>query len=140
MHDVFHMSLLEQNTTRKGQVDNKALPEAEKELEFEAGGDKEYEVEVIFDSTVYGQQANSNQMPGLYYLILWKGYPEEENTWEPSSTVIHLQKLISTFHKEHPKKPTVTSPPLDSAPPMARPTILKEPKQKHGYPNKGANK
>ena len=46
------MSLLEQNITRKGHVDNKALPEPEKE--FEAGDDKEYEVETIIDNTVYG--------------------------------------------------------------------------------------
>ncbi len=88
---------MEQDTTRKRRVD-KALPEPEKEFEFEAGDNKEYEVEAIIDSAVYGQEAN-DQMPGLYYLVLWKGYPEEENTWEPSSAVIHLRKLISTFHK-----------------------------------------
>ncbi len=49
------MSLLEKDTTRKGQVNNKALPKSEKELEFEAGGDKEYEVKAIIDSMVYGQ-------------------------------------------------------------------------------------
>ncbi len=120
-------------------MDSNTLPKPEKELEFEAGGNKEYEVEAIINSVVYGQQAN-NQMPGLYYLVLWKNYPEEENTWEPSSVVIHLWKLISTFHKKHPKKPTPTSPPLDSAPPMARPTISKKPKRKYGRPSKGANK
>ncbi len=33
-------------------MDNKVLPEPEKE--FEAGEDKEYEVEAIIDSAVYG--------------------------------------------------------------------------------------
>ncbi len=60
-------------------MDNKALPEPEKELEFEARGNKKYGVEAIIESAVYGQQAN-DQMLGLYYLVLWKGYPEEENT------------------------------------------------------------
>ncbi len=58
------MSLLEQDTTRKGRVD-KVLPEPEKKVEFEAGDNKEYEVEAIIDSTVYGQHAK-NQMSGLY--------------------------------------------------------------------------
>ncbi len=130
--------MLEQDTTRSRRVD-KALPEPEKEVEFEVGDNKEYEVKAIIDSAVYSQQAN-DQMPGLYYVVSWKGYPEEENTWEPSSAVIHLRKFISIFHKEHPEKPTATSPPLDSASPMARPTIPKEPKQKRGRPSKGANK
>ncbi len=59
--------MLEQDTTRKGRVDSKALPEPEKE--FEAGDNKEYEVEAIIDSVVYGQQAN-DQMSGVYYLVL----------------------------------------------------------------------
>ncbi len=132
------MSLLEQDTTRKGRVD-KALSEPEKKFEFEAGDNKEYKVKAIIDRAVYGQQANDH-MPSFYYLVSWKGYLEEENTWEPSLVVIHLRKLISTFHKEYPEKPTATSSPLDSLPPMARPTIPKESKRKRGRPSKGANK
>ncbi len=49
---------MKQDTTRRGRVD-KALLEPEKDLEFEAGGDKKYEVEVIIDSTIYDQQANN---------------------------------------------------------------------------------
>ncbi len=37
--------------------------------------------------------------------------------------VLYLCKLISTFHHDYPEKPTMTSPPIDSAPPMARPTV-----------------
>ncbi len=39
IHDVFHVSLQEQDTTRKGHVD-KALPEPEKDVKFEARGNK----------------------------------------------------------------------------------------------------
>ena len=93
--------------------------------EFEAGGDEEeYEVEGIRDSTVYAKESAAGHLPGLYYLISWKGYPEE-NTWEPVSAVQHLRKLISTFHKDNPDKPTATSLPVDTAPPMARPTIAR---------------
>ena len=109
-------------------MDNKALPEPKKELEFEARDNKEYEVKAIINNAVYGKQANNDKMLGIYYFILWKDYPEEENTWEPLLAVIHLRKLINTFHKEHPEKPTATSLPLDSALPMARPTIPQEPK------------
>ncbi len=51
-------------------MDNKALSKPEKELEFEAGGNKEYKIKVYIDNVVYNQQANNNQIPGFYYLVL----------------------------------------------------------------------
>ena len=99
---------------------NKLFPEPEPELD--AGNNQEYEVEAIKDSAVYAKEAEG-QLPSLYYLVSWKKYPEEKSTWEPSSAVMHLRKMISAFHKDHPEKPTATSPPLDSAPPMAKPSI-----------------
>ncbi len=49
---------------------DKALPEPEKDVEFGTEGSKKYEVKAIIDSAVYGQQANRDQMSGLYYLVL----------------------------------------------------------------------
>ncbi len=59
IHDVFYVSLLEQDTTRKKRVDI-ALQELEKDLKFEAGDNKKYKVKAIINSTVYGQQANDS--------------------------------------------------------------------------------
>ncbi len=64
---------------RKEPVD-KTLPEPEKDMEVEVGENKKYKVKAIINSAVYNQQANSDQMSGLYCLVLWKGYPKEENT------------------------------------------------------------
>ena len=139
IHDVFHVSLLEQNTTRKGRVDEEV-----RQMEFDAGDNKsrEYEVEVIWDSAVYARESKSGHLPGFYYLVSWKRYLEEENTWEPASIVQHLRKLISLFHKDHPDKPATTSPAIDTAPLMARPTVTAtEPlKQKRKRPTNGTNK
>lgn len=54
----------------------------------------------------------------------------------------YLQKLLSTFRKDHPEKPTAASPPIDSAPLMARPTVKPTTKQKRGQQAKanGAKK
>ena len=49
------------------------------QLEFEAGNNKEYKVEGIWDSTVYARK-RAGQLARLYYLVLWKGYPEKKNT------------------------------------------------------------
>ena len=47
------------------------------EKEFEARNNKEYEVKVIINSMVYGHKIE-NYLPGLYYLVLWKGYSEKK--------------------------------------------------------------
>ena len=133
------MSLLEHDTTRKEQVDENMT-----KLKFDAGDSEAYEVEAIRDSAVYVIESESGYLSGLYYLIAWKGYPEEENTWEPFSTVQHLRKLIRLFHKDHPRKPTANSPPINSTPPMAKltvkPTAKSTTKRKRGRPANSANK
>ena len=71
IHDIFHVSLLEQNITRKGRVDEKRA----EQLEFEAGSNnEEYEVEDIRDSAVYARESEAGHLLGLYYLVSWKGH------------------------------------------------------------------
>ena len=56
--------------------------------ELDAGDNSgEYEVEAIWDSTVYARESKLGHLLGLYYLVSWKGYPEEENPWEPALAV-----------------------------------------------------
>ena len=106
-------------------------------------GSKKYKVEAICDSVVYAKETKSH-LPGLYYLVAWKGYLEEKSTWEPASVVQHFKKLISLFYKNHGEKPTATSAPSDSAPPMARPRVKPmakaTTKQKQGRPANSAGK
>ena len=64
IYHVFHISLLEQDTIKKEQVDKKFT-----ELEFEAGASKKYKVEAIQDSTVNANKAK-DYLPGLYYVIM----------------------------------------------------------------------
>ena len=82
IYDVFHMSLLEQDTTRKRWVDKEI-----RQVEFDTGNDsREYKVEAIWNSAVYTRESELGHLLGLYYLISWKRCLEEENTWEPAST------------------------------------------------------
>ncbi len=115
IHEVFHVSLLEQDTTRKERV--------EIAIELDESNSEEYKVEAICNSKVYAKESDSGQLPGLYYLVSWEGYPEEENTWEFALAVLYFCKLISTFHRDHPEKLTATSPPIKSSPPMINPTV-----------------
>ena len=113
------MSLLEQNTTRKKRVDEKTL-----QLELENNNEgKEYEVEAIRDSVVYAKELESGQLPCLYYLISWKDFLEEENTWELTLAIHHLRRLVTTFHKENLNKQTATSTSVNIALSTSRTTV-----------------
>ena len=132
---MFHVSLLEQDTTKEGRVD-------ENVTEFETGSVyEEYNVEGIWDSAVYAKESVTGHLPGRYYLVSWKGYSKKKNTWEPILAVQHLRKLINTFYKDNLNKPIATSPPVNIAPlvawltmprPRSKPT--KATKQKRGQP------
>jgi Chromo (CHRromatin Organisation MOdifier) domain len=55
-------------------------------------GEKEYEVEHIIN------HQNIGQGKALQYLIKWKGYPESNNTWEPTSH-LHALQLIKEYQR-----------------------------------------
>ena len=117
----------------KGRVDEKIA----EQLEFEAdGNNKEYKVEGIRDSMVYARESEAGHLPGLHYLVSWKSYLEDESTWKSASAVQYLRKLVSTFYMDHPNKPTVISPPIDLAPPIAKRIALPNinGKRKRGRP------
>ena len=62
IHDVFYVSLLEQDTTKKWRVDKKV-----RQMEIDAGDNDsgEYEVEAIRDSAVYTRESKPGHLPGL---------------------------------------------------------------------------
>lgn len=59
------MLLLEQNSTRKGQVD-KAITR----LEFEADNREKYEIKGICDNMVYTKELEGHYPSSLYCLVL----------------------------------------------------------------------
>ena len=61
-------------------------------------GEEEYEVAGIEDSRIRRKK--------LEYLVSWKGYGEEETSWEPVSNVIDTAgDLVEDFHRNNPGKP-----------------------------------
>ncbi|KAF8755559.1 Chromo (CHRromatin Organization MOdifier) domain [Rhizoctonia solani] len=59
-------------------------------------GEEEYEVEQIIDS--------KRQQGKWFYLIKWKGYGLEDNSWEPKELLEHSQEEIQRFNKSQLKK------------------------------------
>lgn len=113
--------MLEQNTIKKGQIDE----QLKLSNKFETKNNyKKYEVKLIINIMVYIIETK-NHMLCFYYLVLWKGYLKEKCTWKPLVIVMHLQKLINTLYKEHPEKLTATSRLLNFVLPITRTIVLK---------------
>jgi Chromo (CHRromatin Organisation MOdifier) domain len=87
IHDVFHTSLLSPYTETDMHGPNFVHPPPDL-----VGGEQEYEVEHIINHRRTGQGK------ALQYLIKWKGYPESDNTWEPTSH-LHAPQLIKEYQK-----------------------------------------
>ena len=59
-------------------------------------GEPEWEVEEILDSCWHWRR--------FQYLIKWKGYGREHNSWESASEV-SVPELTVEFHRKHPGAP-----------------------------------
>ena len=75
IHNIFYILLLEKDIIKKKCID-------ENMIKLDAGNknSKEYKVKTIWDSAVYAKKLKSSQLPGFYYLVVWKSYSEEKNT------------------------------------------------------------
>ncbi|CAA9317827.1 hypothetical protein AVDCRST_MAG94-1309 [uncultured Leptolyngbya sp.] len=79
IHPVFHVSLLEPA--------DPAIP-VQTTFHYQTDEEQEFEVEKIL-----GKE-------GQKYLVKWKGYPPEENTWEPVKHLGNCRLLLQQFHRQ----------------------------------------
>ena len=98
IHPVFNEVLLTPYVTPRfgNQVQ---LPPPPPEL---VDGEEEYEVEAVLDSR-WHKVGRGRQ--DLQYLVKWKGYGPEENTWEPAANLEHARRRIGDFHRQFPNAP-----------------------------------
>jgi len=88
IHPVFHISLLE---PAPRDAPEGPAPEIDPELQI-----AEYEVERILDVAVRNRK--------LHWLVKWKGYGNEDNTWEPKENLTHCQTAMETFYRKENQK------------------------------------
>lgn len=86
VHPVFHVSLLRpfQESETFPSRDPHARPPPVTEL-----GPNHYEVERILSMKTTGKGRRQRRL----YLVKWKGYPLYESTWEPETSVKHLDEF-----------------------------------------------
>jgi len=104
IHNVFHTSLLE--PYRMNSIEGRSIPRPEPE---EIEGESKYEVERILQSEV---RTTRRKVKGryknyrtLFYLVKWKGYPDDECTWEPGANLESADEEVEDFHNRNPDAP-----------------------------------
>ncbi|KAF8711757.1 hypothetical protein RHS03_01652, partial [Rhizoctonia solani] len=90
IHNVFYVGLL----LKTHESPSQPFPERPPPESIE--GEEEFEVEQIIDS--------KQQRGKWFYLIKWKGYRPEDNSWEPEELLEHSQEEIQRFNKSRLKK------------------------------------
>lgn len=87
IHDVFYMSPMEQDITKKKWVDKATF-----QLKFDNKKTKSdnYEVDAICNSAVHTKGSDRDLLPGFHYMLVQKNYRTEENTSKPTSVIQHL--------------------------------------------------
>jgi hypothetical protein len=45
----------------------------------------------------------------LKFLIKWKGYPDDESTWKPGTSLEHATESIEEFYGENPEVPALVT-------------------------------
>ncbi|QRW00961.1 Transposon Tf2-1 polyprotein [Ceratobasidium sp. AG-Ba] len=90
VHPVFHTALV---SLKKEDPFGRDPPQPPAEVTPD--GKEEYEVEKILDS-----RKRRNQ---IQYLVHWKGYGPESNTWEPIEHLDTAMEAVKKFHRENPR-------------------------------------
>jgi hypothetical protein len=108
IHNVFYTSLLEpyQKNAIKGRSQIQPEPE-------EIEGESEYEVERILQSEVRTTRrkvgGRYEEFKSLYFLVQWQGYPDDESTWEPGTSLEHPTESTEEFYERNPEAPVLST-------------------------------
>jgi hypothetical protein len=90
MHNTFHVSLLRHYTTNPTGCKAPPLPTI-------IDGELEYEVEDLLSHELRSQGRTKR----LWYLVRWKGYSAEDNTWEPENNLTNCGEILSAYKAKH---------------------------------------
>lgn len=94
VHNVFHVWLLEKHIPNRFESRDVNPPPPPV---VDNSEDAWYKVEHILDSRYSGDR--------LLYLIKWKGYSDQDNSWEAATDFDPDDPLVISFHRLQPQKP-----------------------------------
>jgi hypothetical protein len=88
IHNIFHLTFLTRTHTAEFDSQKKPTPPPPDIIEEE----EEYEIEEICRHRRKGR--------GTQYLVHWKGYGNEDDTWLPWSSLGNAEELLSEYLKQ----------------------------------------
>jgi transposase InsO family protein len=95
IHPVFHISKLRAYRDGSASFPSRPVEPTRPPAELIDTGEEAWEVERVVDKRVrrYGRHQR------VEYLVLWKGYPEWEKTWEPEKNLRTAQRAIQQYER-----------------------------------------
>ncbi|GBG79736.1 hypothetical protein CBR_g30000 [Chara braunii] len=109
VHDVYHVSLLrpycKPSERFAGRPYGRPPP-------IMVDGHKEFVV-----SDIVSRRVTDDTPPRIEYLVRWKGYPDEEVTWEPLEHLQHARMLVRTYDRARRAETSASTQPTDPLPP-----------------------
>ena len=89
IHNDFHVSLL--SLANEDSYPGQHLPPPPP---IEVDGEEEYEVDHIV-------RHKKNRQGRFLFLIRWKGYGPDEDSWEPASNLKHAREILNAYKMSH---------------------------------------
>ncbi|GBG79211.1 hypothetical protein CBR_g29262 [Chara braunii] len=112
VHDVYHVSLLRPYRRPSERFAGRPY---ERPPPIMVDGHEEFLV-----SDIICRRVTDDNPPHFEYLVRWKGYPDEEATWEPIEHLQHTRMLVRAYDRA--RRAGLTAPSQPTDPPPSPPT------------------
>ncbi|GBG71240.1 hypothetical protein CBR_g8543 [Chara braunii] len=109
VHDVYHVSLLR---PYRRPSERFARRPYERPTPIMVDGHEEFAV-----SDIVSRRVTDDTPPRIEYLVRWKGYPDEEATWEALEHLQHARMLVRAYDRARRVKMSAPAQPTDPLPP-----------------------
>ena len=101
LHPTFNIDKLKRY--REGRADFPTRPQRYDRPPPEAQADSNGDAIFIVDRIVAAKKVRLGR--ATYYLVAWKGYPPEENTWKPRSALTGARRALDDYHRNNAASP-----------------------------------